>query len=147
MGLSPIDAKPGRAEARPGRNPPTTYGHPGAWKAFSKAVFWAPPWLTAVGMPGWLTAAVNPVPGGQVGGSALAGLAATPTAASAATDRSAPMRRLMKHTLPWYPPSAAGPAYKRREGRANTFCPPRTAGWVRLEESLKLPTPTDPDER
>src|SRR5215212_8654692 len=96
MGLSPIDAKPGRAEARPGRNPPTTYGHPGAWKAFSKAVFWAPPWLTAVGMPGWLMEAVNPVPGGQVGGSALAGLAATPTAASAATDRSAPMRRLMK---------------------------------------------------
>jgi hypothetical protein len=44
-------------------------------------------------------AAVNPVPGGQVGGSALAGLAATPTAASAATDRSAPMRRLMKHTI------------------------------------------------
>jgi hypothetical protein len=40
--------------------------------------------------------AVNPVPGGQVGGSALAGLAATPTAASAATDRSAPIRRLMK---------------------------------------------------
>src|SRR5215212_3708202 len=41
-------------------------------------------------------AAVNPVPGGQVGGSALAGLAATPTAASAATDRSAPIPRLMK---------------------------------------------------
>lgn len=48
-------------------------------------------------------AAVNPVPGGQVGGSALAGLAATPTAASAATDRSAPMRRLMKHTIPRRP--------------------------------------------
>ena len=50
-------------------------------------------------------AAVNPVPGGQVGGSALAGLAATPTAASAATDRSAPMRRLMKHTIPLSSPS------------------------------------------
>jgi hypothetical protein len=55
-------------------------------------------------------AAVHPVPGGQIGGPALAGLAATPTAASAATDRSAPIRRLMKHTFPSLPPqSSSGP--------------------------------------
>jgi hypothetical protein len=34
-------------------------------------------------------AAVNPVPGGQIGGSALAGLAATPTAASVGDEQPA----------------------------------------------------------
>ena len=100
------------------RNPQTTYGglHPGAWKAFSKAGFWAPPWLSAVGMPGWLMEAVNPVPGGQDGGSALAGLAATPTAASAPANRSAPKRRLMKHTLPFAPPQRRRASLQARGG-------------------------------
>src|SRR5215208_590342 len=100
--------------------PTTYYGHPGAWKALPKASFCSPPWLTAVGKPGWLMTAAKPVPGGQVGGSALAGLATTPTAASAATDRSAPMRRLMKthHSLV-SPASAAGPPYKRGDSRAS----------------------------
>jgi hypothetical protein len=122
MGLSPIDANRAEQKLDPGRNPPTTYGHPGAWKAFSKAVFWAPPWLTAVGMPGWLMEAVNPVPGGQVGGSALAGLAATPTAASAATDRSAPMRRLMKtHPSLVSPAAPQGPGYMDRARGAASY--------------------------
>jgi len=40
-----------RAEQKPGPVAirPTTYGHPGAWKAFSKAGFCCPPWLTDVG--------------------------------------------------------------------------------------------------
>jgi hypothetical protein len=96
--------------------------HPGAWKAFSKAGFWAPPWLSAVGMPGWLMEAVNPVPGGQDGGSALAGLAATPTAASAPTNRSAAKRRLMKHTPSFRPP-------QRR--RANL------QAWGRVEQACR----------
>ena len=107
------------------RNPQRTYGglHPGAWKAFSKAGFWAPPWLSAVGMPGWLMEAVNPVPGGQDGGSALAGLAATPTAASAPANRSAPKRRLMKHTLPFAPPQRRR-AQPTSEWRVEQAVPP-----------------------
>jgi hypothetical protein len=38
-----------RAEHKPGPVPPASYGHPGAWKAFSKAGFCCPPWLTDVG--------------------------------------------------------------------------------------------------
>jgi hypothetical protein len=40
-----------RAEQKPGPVAirPATYGHPGAWKAFSKAGFCCPPWLTDVG--------------------------------------------------------------------------------------------------